>query len=355
MKKFFILLAGFLLSSIWGFSQEYQPYLSQDEVMSSVRLLPPPPQEGSIEFLLDKIAYWEYFKLRTDNPDRAAEAIADADMSDIGHKFEGAFGLRVSKETMPETWLLLARARECFGSSGCNEAKQYYKRQRPFDYFGSHTLTPDDDEWLLTNFSYPSGHTANYWGVGYILAELRPECSEAILQRAEQGGISRLIVGAHWASDVTAGRMVAASVFQILKNDSEFQAQFKKAKLEVQSALAMTNSIVNDSTMPIEQEVQEAKTRKQIILEAANSVYSTLTNKTEKRLMKRLIRGIKSDRLENIMRHYTLSEAQMTVSLWERTRDKIIELYPGVLPPEQIERSLARFGQYYQQMGQSEY
>lgn len=33
---------------------------------------------------------------------------------------------------------------------------------------------------------------------------------------AEQGGISRLIVGAHWASDVAAGKMVAASVYEYL-------------------------------------------------------------------------------------------------------------------------------------------
>jgi len=103
-----------------------------------------------------------------------------------------------------------------------------------------------------------------------------------------------------------------------------------------------TSEMVNEITTPVRQK-QDEKTRKQIVLEAANSVYSTLTDKTEKRLMKRLIRGIKSDRIENIMRHYTLSEAQMTVSLWERTRDKVIELYPGVLTPEQIERSLARF------------
>ena len=141
MKKFFVFLACILLSNLWISAQEYEPYLSEDEVTSSVRLLPPPPQEGSIEFMLDKIAYWEYYKLRTDNPERAAQAIADADMSDVGYKFEDAFGLLVTPETMPETWLLLSRSRECFGSSGSNVAKQYYKRQRPFDYMGSHTLT----------------------------------------------------------------------------------------------------------------------------------------------------------------------------------------------------------------------
>ena len=238
MKKLFILWAGIILSSIWVSAQEYKPYLSEEEVMSSVRLLPPPPQEGSIEFMLDKFAYWEYFKLRTDNPERANQAIADADMSDIGYKFEEAFGLLVTPETMPETWLLLARSRECFGSSGSNEAKSYYRRTRPFVYFGSHTLTPDDEVWLKTNFSYPSGHTANYFGLAYVLADLRPDRAQALQLRAEQGGISRLIVGAHWASDVAAGKVVAASVYEYLRKNPEYQAQFKKAQVEVQNALS---------------------------------------------------------------------------------------------------------------------
>lgn len=237
MKKFFVFLACILLSNLWISAQEYEPYLSEDEVTSSVRLLPPPPQEGSIEFMLDKIAYWEYYKLRTDNPERAAQAIADADMSDVGYKFEDAFGLLVTPETMPETWLLLSRSRECFGSSGSNVAKQYYKRQRPFDYMGSHTLTPEQDDWLRSNYSYPSGHTANYWGIAYILSDLRPERTEALQLRAEQGGISRLIVGAHWASDVAAGKMVAASVYEYLKKNPEYQSQFNKAQQEVQNAI----------------------------------------------------------------------------------------------------------------------
>ena len=237
MKKLFILWAGIILSSIWVSAQEYKPYLSEEEVMSSVRLLPPPPQEGSIEFLLDQIAYLEYFKLRTDNPERAKQAIADADMSDIGYKFEDAFGLLITPETMPETWLLISRSRECFGSSGSNAAKQYYKRQRPFEYFGTHTLTPADDDWLRTNGSFPSGHCSNYFGLAYVLAALRPERGEALLSRAEQGAISRLIVGAHWASDVAAGKVVAASVYEYLKKNAEYQAQFRKAQIEVQNAL----------------------------------------------------------------------------------------------------------------------
>lgn len=223
-----LVLAAFPLTA-----QDYTPYLTESEVRSSIRLLPPPPEEGSIEFLMDKFAYWEYHRLRSEDPERARLAVSDADLSDIGVKFAEAFGIEVTAETMPETYLLLTRSQECFGSSGCNEAKRTFKRTRPFVYFGSHTLTLDDEVWLKTNYSYPSGHTANYFGLAYILSDLRPERSEALLRRAEQGGISRLIVGAHWASDVAAGKMVAASVYEYLKRSPAYQAQFQKAKAEV--------------------------------------------------------------------------------------------------------------------------
>ena len=243
MRRWFFTAMAVLLVWLPLAAQDYEPYLSEAEVTSSVSLLPPPPEEGSIEFLMDKIAYWEYFKLRTDDPERAAQAIADADMSDVGYKFEEAFGLLVTPETMPETWLLLSRSRECFGSSGSNEAKRHYMRTRPFVYFGSSTLIPDDEWWLRVNYSYPSGHTANYFGVAYILSSLRPERTEAIQRRAEQGGISRLIVGVHWASDVAAGKMVAASVYEYLKDNPEYKAQFEKARTEVQRALEATRCV----------------------------------------------------------------------------------------------------------------
>ena len=238
MKKTVFTLLAALLFLLPLAAQNDKPYLSEEEVRSSVQLLPPPPAEGSIEFLMDKFAFWEYYRLRTTDPERAAQAVADADLSDVGVKFAEAFGLEVNPETMPETYLLLSRSRECFGSSGSNEAKRYYRRTRPFVYFESHTLTPNDEGWLRTNYSYPSGHTANYFGLAYILADLRPERTEALQRRAEQGGISRLIVGAHWASDVAAGKMVAASVYEFLKKNPEFQAQFRKAQVEVQCRLA---------------------------------------------------------------------------------------------------------------------
>ena len=102
MKKILIALFAAVLFLSPLSAQNYEPYLSEDEVRSSVRLLPPPPEEGSIEFLMDKFAYWEYFRLRTTDPERAAQAVADADLSDVGVKFAEAFGMAITPETLPE-------------------------------------------------------------------------------------------------------------------------------------------------------------------------------------------------------------------------------------------------------------
>lgn len=234
-------IVSFLLFSllfVWASgAQEYKPYLSVSEVRSSLRVLPPPPQEGSIEFLMDKITYWEYYRLRTADTLRARQAVIDADMSDPGALYSEAFGLTISKENTPETYLLLQRSMECFGSSGCDEAKRFYNRTRPFVYFSRTSLTPGAEIWLRRNGSYPSGHTANFFGLAYVLADLRPERNEQLMRRANEGGISRLIVGVHWASDVAAGKIVAASVYEYLKDNPEYRAQLEKARKEVQALL----------------------------------------------------------------------------------------------------------------------
>lgn len=239
MKKTLLLAVSLALATFNPVrSQDYVPYLSQEEVSSSVRLLPPPPQEGSIEFLMDKFAYWTYYSLR--DTERGRQAVQDADMSDaVLLQFRESFGLAITKESMPETYELLMRAKECFGSSGSNEAKQFYRRTRPFVYFGTTTLTPDDEPFLRGNWSYPSGHTANFHGIARILIDLRPDRCKEIQERAEQGGISRLIVGAHWMSDVAAGKAVAASVYERLILNPEYQTQFLKAQSEVNRILGI--------------------------------------------------------------------------------------------------------------------
>ncbi|NLZ19046.1 MAG: phosphatase PAP2 family protein [Bacteroidales bacterium] len=241
MKHFMLTIAAFIAVSGLSFpgslaAQNLTPYLSQEAVASSLAILPAPPEPGSVEFLLDEYCY-QRAKLLRDTP-RGHQAVVDANMDgSVLLQFAESFGLEIRQETMPATYELLMRAKECFGTYGCSEAKNHYKRTRPFAYYGEPSLTPQSEAWLVHNGSYPSGHSANFYGLSYILCTLRPECQDAILKRGEDGAYSRVIVGVHWMSDIQASHIVAAAVFARLQADEEYKAQWRLAKEEVDRAL----------------------------------------------------------------------------------------------------------------------
>ena len=105
-------------------------------------------------------------------------------------------------------------------------------RTRPFAYWNEQSGTPADESWLRTNGSYPSGHSATGWAAALILAEINPDAATEILKRGYEFGQSRVIVGAHYQSDVDMGRQTAAGVVAVLHSDKAFNRQLQKAKKE---------------------------------------------------------------------------------------------------------------------------
>ena len=239
MKRFFVLIFAVLaLYCCKPCAREDSPalYLTAEDVASSKILLPPPPEPGSPEFAVDEHAHFQA-KLLRDTP-RGKQAIEDAVMEPYSLvRWKEAFGLEITRETMPATYHLLLRSQECFGTLGCNEAKNYYHRTRPFVFYGERSLTYWKDEWLKKNFSYPSGHSANYYGLAAILSALNPARQTELYLRAEEGAYSRVIAGCHWLSDTRASRLVALAVFARLQSCPEYVADFKRAKAEVDRLL----------------------------------------------------------------------------------------------------------------------
>lgn len=121
-------------------------------------------------------------------------------------------------------------------------AKEAYKRERPFVYFGNHTCQPEDEEdRLRQNGSFPSGHTSYGWTLALVLAQIAPSHAEAIIKRGYEFGQSRMICGAHWQSDVDAGRLVGAVEYSRLLTIPKFQEDLQKATEEVQNQLNLVN------------------------------------------------------------------------------------------------------------------
>lgn len=227
------LILGVNFTLIAKGSKDNSHFLTIDEVVNSYNLLPPPPVEGSAAFEYDKNQY-EWGKSLRDT-ERGALATADAEISDLAGLCKGfseAYGMKISEETTPELFALLAQMKEDAGSHATYHAKRTYMRKRPFAYYNENTCNLKQQQELSTNGSYPSGHTAIGWACALVLAEINVEHQEAILKRGYEMGISRIICGFHWQSDVEAGRTVGAAVVARLHAKEAFNKQLAKAKKE---------------------------------------------------------------------------------------------------------------------------
>jgi acid phosphatase (class A) len=116
--------------------------------------------------------------------------------------------------------------------------KNKYQRARPFTLNGSAICTPQDEAFLRTNGSYPSGHSAIGWAWALILTEIAPERADAILARGRSFGDSRAVCNVHWLSDVEEGRVIASATVAKLHSQADFRADLAAAGAEIATARA---------------------------------------------------------------------------------------------------------------------
>lgn len=241
MKKTFLIVCCSLLAlaqatqaqEVYDVRNHPESYfLQSDQVANSLKLLPPPPQPGSAQFDYDEAQY-KWGKMQRITP-RGKQAFEDSKLSGeaLSNAFSEAFGLKISKENTPEIYKLIVRMREDAGDLATRDAKGHYMRMRPFLFFNEKSLTPNDEQYLAGNGSYPSGHTSIGWATALVLAEINVDRQDEILKRGFEFGQSRVICGVHYQSDVDAGRVVASSVVARLHACPEFAAQLAKAKKE---------------------------------------------------------------------------------------------------------------------------
>lgn len=207
-------------------------YLTSQQSIDSLALLPPPPAIGSIAFMNDQAMYEQGRLLR--NTPRGKLAAEDANLSSggVASAFSEAFGSEITAQNAPRLYKLLSNMIEDAGDLATRSAKQHYMRIRPFAFYQTETCNTKQQAELSTNGSYPSGHTAIGWATALVLAEINPQRQNEILKRGYELGQSRVICGYHWQSDVDAARIVASAVVATLHTSPAFVQQLQKAKEE---------------------------------------------------------------------------------------------------------------------------
>lgn len=207
-------------------------FFTTKEMPDITRILKSPPKEGTPAFDYDIKCYMQGKEQRADSF-RCSIAIRDAvyGIETIAHEFSVPFGLLISKDNTPQIYELLERSLATCDSI-CTNPKKYWHRKRPFAYFNESTLTPQEDDYLKTNGSYPSGHTILGYSAALLLTEINPERADTLMSRGIMYGDSRIIVGAHWNSDVEAGRLAASIAYTRLHTNRQFLKQMKRAKKE---------------------------------------------------------------------------------------------------------------------------
>ena len=235
MKKLLItavLMTATLCASAQSDKDPVEAYFTTSEMPDMLKWHPAPPDTIGAAFAFDIMQYMWGKEMRNDK-ERVAIAIRDAEygLDCIIREFSEPFGLQISKEETPEIYKVM-REGTATCDSICTIPKRYYMRKRPFMRFQETTLTPDDEESLRKNGSFPSGHTILGWSSALLLSEINPDRADTLLARGIMYGDSRMIVGAHWQSDVNAGRLAASAAYARLHTSERFLEQMRWARLE---------------------------------------------------------------------------------------------------------------------------
>jgi len=212
-------------------------YLDPETLPNSLALIPPPPEEGSAAHALDEEVSRTNLALR-DTP-RWNLAARDAELMfpEAAGTFSCALGIPITERDTPHLYMLLRRTLADAGLSTYT-AKNHYRRKRPFMMNKQPICTPDEEDLLRKDDSYPSGHTAIGWAWALILTEIAPDRADAILARGRAFGESRNICNVHWHSDVIEGRLMGAAAVARLHADPSFRTEIEAARVELAAARA---------------------------------------------------------------------------------------------------------------------
>jgi acid phosphatase (class A) len=226
-----------------------------------LHLLAPPPAEDSRAQREDLQAVLAaQYQARTDHT--LDHAVSDAELS-CG-RIADVFGDAAAVSHDPQVLALLNEAaRE--GTTLTGPAKNFWKRTRPFAFSPdveafadmaqakTATLRPDtrsvdlggtvlglmSGAADLAHSSYPSGHATFGTVCAILLAQMVPEKRTQLFARGLDYAHSRMVVGAHFPTDLEAGRLTGTVAVELLTQNPRFQHDFAFERSSLRAALGL--------------------------------------------------------------------------------------------------------------------
>ena len=203
-------------------------FLSKEELPDATRYIAQPPQPGSGTFENDRY-YYDWGKAQRQTPQGNLAAIDE--VIETAKAFSPVAGFLISHKETPEIYKLVEGARRDARYAN-RQAKDYFRRTRPFIHFKEPSLTPIYDEEYKESYSFPSGHSVRGYVYALTLALVVPDSTEALIARAEEFALNRVICGRHWKSDTDASLVEATALMSRLQSNAAFLEQLEKARKE---------------------------------------------------------------------------------------------------------------------------
>lgn len=203
-------------------------FLSRDEIPDATRYIAEPPQPGDGAFENDRYYYkWGKEQRQTPRGDQAA----NDEVQKTSAAFSQAVGFRISQKETPEIFKLVEGIKKDARTAN-KQAKNHFRRTRPYVYFQEPSLQPEYDADYHTSYSFPSGHSVCGWTYALTLALVVPDSTEALIARAQEYALNRVVCGRHWKSDVDASLVEATAIMSRLLSNAAFLEQLEKARKE---------------------------------------------------------------------------------------------------------------------------
>ena len=160
-----------------------------------------------------------------------------ADVKRSVDRFLDGAGIAYDPEKLRSCEKFFTKARQ-EEKAAVEAVKDAFCRTRPFKTPGN-TLHPVEAARPDDSFSYPSGHSAYGATIGFLLVEMLPEKRAEIYRRIKDYARARMIAGAHFRSDVEAGKLIGAAVVASLFAKPDFRPAFDEARTCVRKAVGL--------------------------------------------------------------------------------------------------------------------